>query len=57
MEVILRRRFVPLNFLAIPSFPNPSPSFSDYAEFLPIFYGDVGDNPSQHLIQFHRCID
>jgi len=57
MDAILAQRFAPLNFLAIPSFPNPSPSFADYADLLPIFCGDVGDNPAQHLIQFHWFID
>lgn len=57
MDAILAQRFSPLNFLAIPGFPNPSPSFTNCAYFHPIFCGDVGDNPTQHLIQFHWCID
>lgn len=44
-------------FLAILGFPNHSPSFANYADFLPIFCGEVGDNTSQHLIQFHWSID
>jgi len=57
MEAILSWRFSPLKFSAIPGFPNPVPSFSKCADVLPIFHGDEGDNPSQHLIDFHQCID
>jgi len=57
MEAILARRFAPLNVLAIPGFPNPMPSFPECAEFLPIFRGDEEDNPAQHLLHFHQCID
>ena len=57
MEAILDWRFAPLNFLAIPSFLNPKPSFLECADVLPIFHGDEGDNPAQHLIDFHQFID
>jgi hypothetical protein len=57
MEALLARRFAPLNFLVVPSFPNPTPSFSGCPDFLPIFSGNDEDNPAQHLIKFHQCID
>jgi hypothetical protein len=57
MEAILTQRFAPLNFSATPGFPNPVLSFLECTDFLPIFHGDEGDNPAQHLIDFHQCID
>jgi hypothetical protein len=57
MEAILAWRFAPFNFSAIPGFPNHVPSFLECADFLPLFCGDEGDNPAQHLIDFHQCID
>ena len=57
MEAILARRFSPLNFSAVPGFPNHVPTFIECADFLPMFQGDEGDNPAQHLIGFHQCID
>lgn len=56
MEAILALRFALLNFLVVPGFPNPSPSFADYANFFSIFYGNKGDSPAQHLMKFHWCI-
>jgi len=57
MEAILVRRFAPLNFSTIPGFPNPMLSFLECVDFLPIFRGNERDNPAQHLIDFHQCID
>jgi hypothetical protein len=57
MEAILARRFAPLNFSVVPGFPNPAPSFSECADFLPIFSRKDEDNPAQHLVKFHQCID
>jgi len=57
MEAILAQRFAPFNFLVIPSFPNHVPSILESADFLPLFHRDEGDNPAQHLIDFHQCID
>jgi hypothetical protein len=56
MEAILARRYEPLNFLVIRGFPNPVLSFSERTNFLNLFCGDEGDNPAQHLIDFHQRI-
>jgi len=52
MEAILARRFSPLNFSAVPGFPNHVPTFIECADFLPMFHGHEGDDPAQHLIDF-----
>jgi hypothetical protein len=44
-------------FQVILGFPNPAPSFSECANFLPIFSGKEEDNLAQHLVKFHQCID
>jgi hypothetical protein len=57
MEAILARGFAPLKFLVIPSFPNLVLSFSECADFLPIFSGKLEDNLAHHIIEFHQFID
>jgi hypothetical protein len=57
MEFILAQRFTPLNFSIISSFPNPILSFSECTYFLSIFSRKEEDNPAQHLVKFHQCIN
>ena len=54
--VVLVRRFVPLNFLAIPSFPNLVPHIDEWKHFLLRFRGDKDDHPAKHLIEFHDLV-
>jgi hypothetical protein len=55
--VVLAQRLSPLNFFAVPSFPHPVPHMSEWEDFLPIFREGMDDNPAQHLIEFHQCMD
>jgi hypothetical protein len=55
--VVLAQRFSPLNFSAVPGFPHPVPHMSEWGDFLPIFRERKEDNPAQHLIKFHQCMD
>jgi hypothetical protein len=57
MEGVLVQRFAPLNLSTIPGFPNPVLSFSECADFLPLFSRKDEDNHAQHLVKFHQCID
>ena len=57
MEVILARRFAPLNFSFVPSFPNFMPPPSKWMDYLPAFKEDNGENPAQHFTTFHQCMD
>jgi hypothetical protein len=54
---VLARRFAPLNFSAVPGFPHPVPHMSEWGDFLPIFRERKEDNPTDHLIKFHECMD
>jgi hypothetical protein len=55
--VFLSWRFSPLNFSAVLGFPHPVPHMSEWEDFLPIFRERKEDNPAQHLIKFHQCMD
>jgi hypothetical protein len=55
--VVLARRFAPRNFYAVPSFPHSLPHMLEWEDFLPIFEDKKEDNPAQHLIKFHQCMD
>jgi hypothetical protein len=57
MKAILAQRFAPLNFSVVPGFPNPAPSFSEWAYFLPIFSEKDEDNLAHHVIKFHQYMD
>jgi hypothetical protein len=57
METILDQRFALLNFSVVCNFPNHAPSFSECADFLPVFSRKEEDNPAQHLIKYHWWID
>ena len=50
-------RFFPFNFSIVPGFPNAVPTIEVWGGYLPIFKGDDGDHPTQHLINFHECMD
>ena len=57
MEAILAQRFSPFNFLAVPGFPHPVPTMIEWGDFLPIFRERKEDNPADHLIKFHGCMN
>jgi hypothetical protein len=57
MEAILAWRFSPLNFSVVPSFPNLVPPPSEWMDYLLVFKEEKEDNPSQHLVTFHQCMD
>jgi hypothetical protein len=54
---LLARRFAPLDFSSVPSFPHPVPDMSERGDFLPSFKERKEDNPIEHLIKFHECMD
>jgi hypothetical protein len=54
---VLAWRFAPLNFSAVPGFPHLVPHISEWGYFLPIFRERKEDNPAQHLIMFHQCME
>ena len=57
MKAIVARRFAPLDFSTIPSFPHPVPTMIEWVDFLPIFRERREDNPIDHLIKFHECMN
>ena len=57
MEAILAWRFAPFNFSAVPGFPHPVPTMTEWGDFFPIFRERKEDNPADHLIKFHECMD
>ena len=57
MEAILAWRFAPFNFSAVPGFPHPVPIMTEWGDFLPIFRERKEDNPADHLIKFHECMN
>ena len=54
---LLARRFAPLDFSSIPGFPHAVPDISEWGDFLPIFKEKEDDNPAEHLLKFHECMD
>jgi hypothetical protein len=54
---LLARRFAPLDFSSVPGFPHPVPNISEWGDFLPIFKESKEDNPAEHLLKFHECMD
>jgi hypothetical protein len=56
-SALLARRFAPLNFSSVPGFPHPVPNMSEWGDFLPIFKESKEDNPAEHLLKFHECMD
>ena len=57
MEAILARRFAPFNFAAVPGFPHPVLTMPEWEDFLLIFRERKEDNPADHLIKFHECMN
>jgi hypothetical protein len=56
-SALLAQRFAPLNFSSVPGFPHPVPDMSEWGDFLPIFKENKEDNPAEHLLKFHECMD
>ena len=54
---LLAWRFAPLDFSFIPSFPHLVPDMSEWRYFLPVFKEEKEDNPVEHLLKFHECMD
>ena len=54
---LLAQRFPPLNFSSIPSFPHPVPDMYEWRDFLPVFKEEKENNPIEHLLKFHECMD
>lgn len=48
--------FAPLNFSAIPSFPNAVPIMDEWGDFLVQFREKKDDNPATHLLKFHEVM-
>ena len=54
---LLAQRFAPLDFSLVPGFPHPVPYMSEWGDFLPVFKEEEEDNPTEHLLKFHECVD
>ena len=54
---LLAWRFAPLIFSSVPGFPHLVPDMSEWGYFLPIFEERKEDNPAEHLLKFHECMD
>jgi hypothetical protein len=50
-------RYAPFDFSNIHGFPNAMPSTKDWGDCLPRFREDDDDCPTQHLIDFHECMN
>ena len=57
MVAILAARFAPFNFTDIAGFPNTVPAINVWGDCLPRFRESKEDNPSDHLVKFHECMD
>ena len=54
---LLARRFAPLDFSSVPGFPHQVPDISVSGDFLLVFKEKEEDNPTEHLLNFHKCMD
>ena len=54
---LLARRFAPLDFSSVPGFPHLVPDMSEWGDFLHVFKEEEEDNPAEHLLKFHECIN
>ena len=50
-------RFAPLDFSFVLGFPHPVPDISEWEDFLFSFKEEEEDNPAEHLLKFHECMD
>ena len=57
IEAILARRFAPFDFSVVAGFPHPLLIMTEWGDFLPIFRERKEDNPVDHLIKFHECMN
>ena len=56
MEAIFSWSFQPFKFSSIPIFPHPIPTITEWGDYLPRFKGSKYDHPSDHLLNFHKCM-
>lgn len=49
-------RFIALNFFDIADSPHDFPNIDIWGAYLPHFLNEYGDNQTQHLRYFHKCI-
>jgi hypothetical protein len=56
MEVILAKRFSPLDFSTIAGYPHHVPHIDEWKDLLPRFYEVNNDIPLEHVIRFHALI-
>ena len=54
---LLDQWFAPPDLSLVPGFPHPVPDMSEWGDFLPVFKEEKEDNPPEHLLKFHECID
>ena len=57
MEAILARRFAPFDFSVVAGLPHLVPIMTEWGDFMPIFRERREDNPANHLIKFHECMN
>ena len=58
MKAIVAWRFAPLEFSTVRGFPHLVPiNMIEWEDFLPIFRERREDNPVDHLIKFHECMN
>ena len=54
---LLAQRFAPLEFSSVPCLPHIAPDMFECGDFLPVFKEEEQDNPVEHLLKFHECMD
>ena len=54
---LLAWRFAPFDFSFVPGFPHLVPDISVWGYFLLVFKEKEEDNPAEHLLKFHKCMD
>ena len=57
MKAIVAWRFAHIEFSTVPGFPHPVPSMIEWGDFMLIFRERREDNPADHLIKFHECMN
>jgi hypothetical protein len=56
MEAILAQRYAFCDFSNIVGFPHPVSTITEWDDYLPRFRGSKHDHPSEHLLNFHKCM-